>query len=198
MDADLSYAAMESNDDCTTRDVSTLLSLSLKLPDAVHHRNYLHKLPYPPTSHTHTPSHLWPQLLSQMILWHSQRSPTRERSTLTVVSRKQENEAMGVGTHGICTVIMLNLQGRETHGSKTRLVGLSKLCQTLWSHNWHTSMPQKCIHVILFFKYFLLSLVSVRAPIIKVFKNKSSNNCCLFTMPTLYWNNYCVARTWAL
>lgn len=73
----------------------------------------------------------------------SQGSETRERSTLTVVSRKQENEAMGVGTHGICTVIMLNLQGRETHGSKTRLVGLSKLCRTLGATiKTHGSVPR--------------------------------------------------------
>lgn len=48
MEADLSRAAMQSNEDCTKRDVCTLLSLSLKLPDAVHRRNYLCKFPFPP------------------------------------------------------------------------------------------------------------------------------------------------------
>lgn len=69
----------------------------------------------------------------------SQRSSTTERSMLTVVRRKHKNEAMGVGAHG-CTLIMLNLQGIETHGSKTELVGLSRVMLNSRSHNWDTQI----------------------------------------------------------
>lgn len=116
----------------------------------------------------------------------SQGSETRERSTLTVVSRKQENEAMGVGTHGICTVIMLNLQGRETHGSKTRLVGLSKLCRTLGATiKTHGSVPRAhSCHSL----FQIFSFVSCEC------SASQSSNSCLFSMLTLYWNNYFVVR----
>lgn len=167
MEADLSHAAMESNEDCTKWDVSPLLSLSLKLPDAVHRRNYLCKLTFPLLA----PPMSAP--LTDDAHEQSRRSHTRERSMLTVVSRKHQNEPMGVGTHGSCTVIGLNLQGRETHGSKTELVGLSKLCWTLSpSIETHRSELQEHIHVIGSFKYFLLSLVNSQAPVIGVFKKR--------------------------
>lgn len=89
---------------------------------------------------------------------------------LTVVSRRHKNEAMGVGSHGSCTVIALSLQGRGTHGSRTQLVGLSKLCGALGAiTETPRSEPQKHIHAIVCFKDFLLSL---QAPIISVFKKK--------------------------
>lgn len=186
MEADLSHAAMESNEDCTKWDVSTLPSLSLKLPDAVHRRNYLCKFPFPLLA----PPMSAPLTDDTVAHEQSQRSHTRERSMLTVVSRKHKNEPMGVGTHGSCTVIRLNLQGRETHGSKTELVGLSKLCWTLRPIiERHRSEPQKHIHVIVCFRYFLFSLVNLQAPIISCFKKKSSDSCHLFSTATLYWNN---------
>lgn len=147
-----------------------LLSFSLKLPGAVHRRNYLCKLPLfpPPRTSTVSSSHRW-----YCDKWEKPEKIHQRRSMLTVVNRKLKNEPMGVGTHGSCTVIELNLQGRKTHGSKTELAGLSKLCWTLRARiETHRSEPLKQIIVIVCFKYFLLSLVNVQALIIRLKKKR--------------------------